>query len=67
MPPNMTMDSRLEYRMKQSTSGSQMSPTKDTYSACNNGTYSHPFHGGTSSSHSTTAGGSNLHHTHHRF
>ena len=67
MPPNMTMDSRLEYRMKQSTSGSQMSPTKDTYSsACNNGTYSHPFHGGTSSSHSTTAGG-NLHHTHHRF
>ena len=45
----MTMDSRLEYRMKQSTSGSQMSPTKDSYSA-NNGTYSHPYHGGTSSS-----------------
>ena len=63
----MTMDSRLEYRMKQSTSGSQMSPTKDSYSA-NNGTYSHPYggHGGTSSSHSTTAGGNHhLHNTHH--
>lgn len=45
--------------MKQSTSGSQMSPTKDTYSA-NNGTYSHPYGGGTSSS-STTAGGNHHH------
>ena len=72
----MTMDSRLEYRMRQSTSGnSQMSPTKDnssiSYGGANNGTYSHPYAtaGGTSSSHSTTTaggGGGNLHHTHHR-
>ena len=69
----MTMDSRLEYRMRQSTSGSQMSPTKDNSSSygANNATYSHPYAtaGGTSSSHSTTTaggGGGNLHHTHHR-
>ena len=68
----MTMDSRLEYRMRQSTSGSQMSPTKDSSSyGANNATYSHPYAtaGGTSSSQSTTTagGGGNLHHTHHRY